>query len=60
MQRLYRIQTDYYTAGVITKSGRIIKAAPVLKWAIGKPITKLQRWAKKKGAKFEMVLPDEK
>jgi hypothetical protein len=47
---LYQVTSSYYCAGIITtNSGFVIKAAPILKWTIGKSIKYLQQYFTTKG-----------
>lgn len=52
-EKLFQVQTSYFTAGIVVKNKKIIKAAPILKWAIGKTLSQFEVWAKtKKGYKL--------
>ena len=39
MERLVQISSSYFVAGVVFKNNIAIKAAPIIKWMIGKDIT---------------------
>ena len=42
---LYRVDTGYYCAGLVTDdAGIVVDAAPVLAWSIGKPISVVFAW----------------
>ena len=46
---LVRIETPYYVAGVIVdKVDKIVYAAPILRWALGKSLGELKAWCLKK------------
>ena len=38
------------TAGVYVKNGKIVETAPILRWAMGKPMMRLLTWPKLKKA----------
>jgi hypothetical protein len=42
MEKLYRITTDYFCAGLITKNEIVIEAAPILSWTIGKRFNQIR------------------
>jgi hypothetical protein len=54
-EQLYQIDTVYYCAGLVVESRRVTQAAPVLRWALGKPWTEVERWARGKRARVTLV-----
>ena len=49
---LVRITMPHYVCGlIINEDHTVIQAAPIMQWAIGKPIHQVIRWAKNKGGK---------
>lgn len=48
-ETLYHITLPYMCAGVVAnQSGMIIKAAPILRWTIGKHISEVKNWVLRK------------
>jgi hypothetical protein len=45
---LIQITTTYFCAGIIAKNNIIIKAAPILKWTIGKDVIFVKNYFSKK------------
>lgn len=52
-EKLFSVSTDYFTAGILVKNKRIIKAAPILKWSIGKTLSQLENWLRTKNGKIQ-------
>lgn len=46
-----QIDLPYACFGVVVKDGVVIAAAPIAKWACGKPIGEVIAWALRKGGK---------
>lgn len=49
---LYQITAPYYCAGLETVDGIVVKAAPIIKWTIGKDISELFEYFKRKRFKI--------
>lgn len=53
---LIRISSNYFVAGIdVGKLGRIMKAAPILKYMIGWTVPEVQAYCKHKRWKLEMI-----
>lgn len=52
---LYRIVMSHLVAGVVVRRGRVVAAAPILGWVVGKPQTDLQPWVWAKGGTIAHV-----
>lgn len=53
---LYQITTSYFCAGVEVNSARfVVRAAPILAWAVGKPFYQLQNWCLRKQGRVVKV-----
>jgi hypothetical protein len=48
MSELWKIDVGYFCAGLLSEDGIVIKAAPILKWTLGKNIEDVQKWVKSK------------
>jgi hypothetical protein len=46
---LYRVVLPYFVAGVIVRMGVVVEAAPILRGAVGKKLSDLETWVRKKG-----------
>lgn len=42
----------YATYGIAVKDGKVVDAAPIAAWMIGKPETEVAAWLRRKGAKI--------
>jgi hypothetical protein len=40
---------------LVTEDGRVFRAAPIARWAEGKPLAKFLAWAVKRGGSVEVV-----
>lgn len=49
MRETYRIAAPHFVAGVETENGVIVRAAPIVKWALRKPIMELLQYCRRKG-----------
>jgi hypothetical protein len=54
---LYRVVTDNFVAGCVVRKGRVVQSAPILRWAIGKPLDELRRQTEKRGGTIAAVAP---
>lgn len=52
---LLRVQMPYFTAGAEAEAGRVVKAAPVLEWAVGKSVADLARWVLRRKGEISVV-----
>lgn len=52
---LYRITSNYFCAGFITKNGKALRAAPIIKWSVGKHTIEIRAYCKKRGWKLEKI-----
>jgi hypothetical protein len=51
----YRVETAYFVCAVVVEDNEVVKAAPIMKWAVGKTWPYIRAWiAKKKGKIQEM------
>lgn len=46
---LYRVTAPHLCAGMVVLGFHVVEAAPILRWAIGKHVTFLQGYFKRKG-----------
>jgi hypothetical protein len=46
------VSLPYATFAVVTRDGRVIDAAPIARWAIGKPEQQVADYFRRKGATF--------
>ena len=57
MSDLYRVTTRRLCAGLLVEDGRVVLAAPILRWAVGKPLATVWAWVAKMGGTLERVGP---
>lgn len=55
---LWQATLPHLCAGVlVNRDGVIVRAAPILAWSLGKPLTTLASWIKPKGGTLTQVTP---
>ena len=51
----YYVETLYFTCGIMVHDRKVIDAAPIMKWSIGKWLSEVQEWANRKGGNILLV-----
>lgn len=54
-ENLYQIYAKHFTAGCIVRNKKVTKAAPIIKWTIGKYIADIKLYCVKKGYKITCI-----
>ena len=49
------VSLSYATYGIKVKDGRVIDAAPIARWMIGKETSFIREWITKKGGTYEVL-----
>jgi hypothetical protein len=52
MPELKEVKLGYACFGIEVDDGKIVNAAPIAKWMIGKSIVAIERWVKSKNGKI--------
>ena len=52
---LYHVETLYFTCGIIVRDRKVVDAAPIMKWSIGKWLSEVQEWANRKGGSTQKI-----
>ena len=52
---LIQITMPHFCAASVVEDGRVIKAAPILRWTVGKTVVGVKRYYAKKKARWEIV-----
>ena len=52
---LWQIDPGYFCAGLVVRDGRVVLAAPILGWAVGKPWVEVRAWAERQHARLTRV-----
>ena len=52
---LYQVDAPHYCAGFIVEAGRVVHAAPIIAWAVGKTHGEVERYFRRKGFKVTQV-----
>ena len=52
---LYRIEAPFAVFGIIEDDSKIVKAAPICHWAVGKDLDYVTKYFDKKGYKIQIV-----
>ena len=48
---------DVYVAGLEIEGGRVVRAAPILRWSEGWTVTRLSRYLQSRGLQIEVLQP---
>lgn len=51
----HRAILPHYMCQFVVRAGRIVEAAPVMQWAIGRPIGVFRKWVRSKGGRIEQL-----
>ena len=59
--RLYQVKTSYLCCGIVTntpgyRAERVVEAAPIMKWSLGKPLSEIIRFIGRKNGTVTQVL----
>lgn len=54
-ERLYLINLDYATYGIVTHDDIVVQVPPIARWMVGANIYKIMSWVAKKGGTIERV-----
>jgi hypothetical protein len=57
MKKLVQVKAPHFTAGFVSDGQKIVEAAPILRYLLGKPESYARDWFKKKGWKASVVSP---
>ena len=57
MDDLWHIRTDFACFGIVAKDGKVIGAAPIAAWTIGKDLDWALRYWQGRGARTTLVMP---
>jgi hypothetical protein len=52
---LYQITLSYACAGVIIRKGRVVEAAPILAWMVGRTVATVRLWVMKKRGQMKLI-----
>ena len=52
---IYRIVLSYAVYGIEVHAGKVVDAAPMGEWMVGKNIEYIKRWVRRKGGTMEKV-----
>jgi hypothetical protein len=55
VETLMRVEAPHFVAGYLVRSGRVVFAAPILKWAVGKTDAEVRAYCARKGWKADVV-----
>lgn len=52
---LFRVEAPHFVAGFVTESDRVVLAAPILRWAVGKELDDCRAYFENKGWRLQRV-----
>ena len=55
MTKTYQVTTSYFCCGIIVQDGKVLRAAPIMKWAVEKDFDFVKYWVVKKGGTIELL-----
>lgn len=53
--RLWAANLPHFFCGFIVSEGEIVHAAPIMAWAVGRPVDEFVAWVRRKGGKVGPV-----
>ena len=56
MNALIRVQAPHFVAGAVMTEDKIVHAAPIIRWMVGKKRDYLRRYCKRKGWEIRAFL----
>lgn len=56
LTNLVRVEAPHFVAGLIAQDGVVIKAAPILGWAVGKRTTWVAEYFRRRGWSWTIVV----
>lgn len=45
---LFQVRSGYFTAGLVVSDGRVVRAAPIIRWMIGRTLATIQAHCERK------------
>lgn len=57
LERLYRVDAPHFCAGLIVSDGRVIDAAPIRRWTVGKRWVDVLEYTAEKRWLMRLVMP---
>lgn len=55
MPELYQLTLPDACCGLVVRAGIVTEAAPIVRWAVGKVLGEVMRWARGKGGALVLV-----
>lgn len=55
LEKLHQIKAPHFTAGLVTRDGKVVDAAPILQWTMGKPEIGVLSYSRRKRWTMEMI-----
>jgi|MudIll2142460700_1097286.scaffolds.fasta_scaffold00083_8 hypothetical protein len=55
LEKLHQIKAPHFTAGLVTREGKVVDAAPILQWTLGKPEIGVLSYCRRKRWTMEMI-----
>lgn len=55
MDGLYKITLPYACCGLVVAGGRVIDAAPIVGWMVGRTLATVMLWIRKKQGRIEWI-----
>jgi hypothetical protein len=49
------VSLPYATYGIATRDGRVVDAAPIARWMVGKDQAYVAKWLRRKGATWQEI-----
>lgn len=55
MRQLCQVTLYYACYGIVVDDDRIVEAAPIARWAVGKPFAEFVAWVRRKGGRVDVL-----
>ena len=52
---LYHVETLYFTCGIVVRDRKVVDAAPIMAWSVGKWLSEVQERANRKGGSVQLI-----
>jgi hypothetical protein len=51
----WRVKPPHLCAGLVARGGTVVEVAPLLRWAVGKPLADVLVWLNRQGGEIELL-----
>ena len=55
LEKLYQVKAPHFTAGLVSRDGKVVDAAPILRWTMGRREYGVMVYCRRKAWNMEMI-----